>query len=81
MPIEEVKAFIKKHGHLQGVSSEKEVLEDGLNLGEMSYQQQIKIEELYLYMFQLDERLKSVEGENEILKKENNELKKVQGKK
>jgi hypothetical protein len=63
-PIEEVEDFIAKNKHLPGVPSEKEVVENGINLGEMDATLLMKIEELTLYVIELKKEI-------EILKKEN----------
>ena len=50
MDIDELAEFVKENRHLPGVPSEKEVLQDGLNLGEMNSLLLKKIEELTLYL-------------------------------
>ncbi len=45
-----VEAFIKENNHLPDVPSEKEVLENGIQLGEMDAKLLQKIEELTLYL-------------------------------
>ena len=59
--IAEVEEFITKNNHLPEVPSEKEVTENGINLGEMDALLLKKIEELTLYVIEL--------------KKENEEIK------
>ncbi|WP_264536556.1 hypothetical protein [Flavobacterium sp. N1736] len=59
--LEEVEKHITEKGHLENIPSEKEVLENGINLGEMNAKLLQKIEELTLYMIEI--------------KKENTELK------
>lgn len=49
MPLWEVNAFIKFNKHLPGVPSEKEILRDGIDVGEMQKIHMKKIEELTLY--------------------------------
>lgn len=60
-PIFEVEQFIYANRHLPGVPSAKEVKENGLKLGEMDAILLEKIEELTLYMIELNK-------ENEALK-------------
>ncbi len=60
--IEEVEKHIAEKGHLENIPNEKEVLENGINLGEMNAKLLQKIEELTLYMIEM--------------KKENTEMKK-----
>ena len=59
--LEEVETFIAKNNHLPDVPSETEVIEDGINLGEMDAILLQKIEELTLYMIEMKK-------ENEALK-------------
>jgi hypothetical protein len=61
-PISEVKAFINKNKHLPDVPSKKIVEENGINVGDMQRIQMQKIEELTLYVIQLEERLNKLEG-------------------
>ena len=66
-PLEEVEQFIKEHQHLPEIPSEAEVLEKGVDVGEMLKLQMHKIEELTLYLIQLKK-------ENESLKQTVNAL-------
>lgn len=59
-PLEEVEIFIKKNGHLPNVPSGTVIEEEGLNLGEISKIQQEKIEELTLYIIELNKELKQL---------------------
>jgi hypothetical protein len=67
MPIEEVDAFIKTNGHLPNVPSEKDVIKNGVNLGEMDAILLEKIEEMMLYIIQL-------KSENEELRIQINKI-------
>ncbi|VAW11861.1 hypothetical protein MNBD_BACTEROID03-2623 [hydrothermal vent metagenome] len=60
--LEEVELHIQQKGHLQNVPSEKEVKENGINLGEMDAKLLQKIEELMLYAIQQQKEI-------EVLKK------------
>jgi hypothetical protein len=53
----EVEAYIAENKHLPDVPSEAEVLENGLDLGEMQAIQQQKIEELTLYTIDQEKRI------------------------
>jgi len=68
--LEEVARHIAIEGHLKNIPSEKEVLENGINLGEMNSKLVQKIEELTLYVIEQNKCLNKVEQENEALKKE-----------
>ena len=67
--IQDLETFIKQNKHLPDVPTEKEVHENGINLGEMDALLLKKIEELTLYVIELKK-------ENEEIKLEINELKK-----
>lgn len=67
--------YVKQHHHLPGVPSESEIKDRGLNLGEMQNIQMQKIEELTLYLIDLNEKVLKLETETENLKKENEYLK------
>lgn len=69
MPLESVESFIKHHRHLPDIPAEAEVLEEGINLGEMNARLLKKVEELTLYAIDqhneiemLKERLNKLEG-------------------
>ncbi|TWI89344.1 DUF3450 domain-containing protein [Chitinophaga japonensis] len=50
--LQEVEQFVNEHQHLPDVPSEKEVAENGLDLGEMNKKLLQKVEELTLYLIQ-----------------------------
>jgi hypothetical protein len=60
-PLSAVETFIKKNKHLPDVPSEKEVKEKGINVADMQAVLLRKIEELTLYIIELESRLKAVE--------------------
>ncbi len=68
MPIEEVEAYVNEHKHLPNIPSEKEILAEGLNVGNQQMKQLEKIEELTLYLIEMNKRLNSLEKENLELK-------------
>lgn len=53
--------WIKEKGHLPGMCSEQEVAQNGISVQEMFQLQLKQIEELNLYIFQLEDRLQSLE--------------------
>lgn len=66
--LSEVEHFIHTNGHLPNVPSAQKIKEDGIELGEMAKIQQEKIEELTLYIIQLNkDNAKTIE-ENQLLK-------------
>lgn len=60
--LSDVKSFIESNKHLPGVPSEAEVKANGVNLGEMDATLLKKVEELTLYIIELETRLKKLEG-------------------
>lgn len=66
--LDEVKDYVAENNHLPNVPATAEMVANGLNVTETSIKQQEKIEELFLYMIQLNERVKSLELENATLK-------------
>jgi hypothetical protein len=57
MPIETLASYIKAEKHLPGIPSEKEVVEEGLSLAAMQVSMMQKIEELTLYIIQLQKQI------------------------
>lgn len=55
--LQEVENFVTTEKHLQGIPSEKEVLEKGLDLGDFDQQLLKKVEELTLYIIQLNKNV------------------------
>lgn len=64
MPLNEVKKFIEENGHLPNVPSAKEIEEEGVNLGEAAKTSMEKIEELTLYLLEINDK---VESQEEVL--------------
>lgn len=56
-PLTEVEKYIKENAHLPNVPSDKEVSEKGINLGEMDAILLRKIEELTLYVIELEKKI------------------------
>ncbi|MCL2435761.1 MAG: polymer-forming cytoskeletal protein [Lentimicrobiaceae bacterium] len=57
LPLKEVEQYIKQNGHLPEIPSAKEVEENGVNLGEMQSKLLMKIEELTLYILDLQKQI------------------------
>lgn len=70
MPLSEVKAFVEENKHLPNIPAEAELVENGMKLGEMQALTMEKVEELTLYLIQMQERLDELEGENNSLKEQ-----------
>ena len=71
MPLNKVEGFIKENGHLPGVPSASKVASEGIDVAKMDAVLLQKVEELTLYILQLKK-------ENELMRKELNELKNCQ---
>lgn len=56
-PLSEVEQFVKENKHLPGISTAKEIEQNGLSLGEMNKQLMQKVEELTLYVIQLQKEV------------------------
>ncbi|NJM94311.1 MAG: shufflon system plasmid conjugative transfer pilus tip adhesin PilV [Cytophagales bacterium] len=67
-PLEEVESFIAQHGHLPDVPSEKEVVEQGLDVSAMQSTLMQKVEELTLYLLEMKKEINTLKAENEQLK-------------
>jgi hypothetical protein len=66
MPLSELESFVSKNKHLPEIPSEKEILNDGINIGEMNALLLKKIEELTLYI--IDQQKQIDELKNHIQK-------------
>jgi hypothetical protein len=62
LSIEEVANFIENNNHLPGVPSEKEVMENNIDLGAMDATLLRKIEELTLYIIEQEKRIEALEA-------------------
>lgn len=61
MPLQQVEKYISEKGHLPGFETAEHYVENGMNTSEMFVKQQEKIEELTLYIIELEKRLNSIE--------------------
>ncbi|MEQ9309838.1 MAG: hypothetical protein RLN90_10315 [Balneolaceae bacterium] len=72
--LEEVEQHITEKRHLPEIPSEVEVTENGINLGEMDAKLLQKIEELTLYMIDMNKQVQQLKAENQELKEKVNSL-------
>lgn len=70
-----VKAFIAEHSHLPNIPSAKEMEKNGLNVAKMDALLLSKIEEAFLHIIDMDEKIQSLQAENESLKSSLNNIK------
>lgn len=68
MSLEEVENFVNTEKHLPGIPSAGEIETNGMAVGDMQVLQMEKIEELYLYLFEMKKELKQLQEENKTLK-------------
>ncbi len=68
-PLQEVEHYIKTNKHLPEIPSEKQMLQNGVHLGEMNVKLLQKIEELTLYTIQQQKLIEKVLKQNEKLVK------------
>lgn len=61
MPLTDVKAFIEKNGHLPNVPSALDIKEEGVNLGDAAKTSMEKIEELTLYLLEINDKVENQE--------------------
>jgi hypothetical protein len=72
MPWKDLKSYISENNHLPNVPTAKQLEADGLNVSETSVMLMEKVEELTLYMIQLQETVERQQKEIEQLKNEQN---------
>lgn len=68
LTLEEVEAFTIKNKHLPNVPSASELVEKGLDFNETSRMFMEKIEELTLYLIEMNKEIKTLKSENAVLK-------------
>ncbi len=67
--LEEVEQHIHEKGHLPGIPSAEEIeRKGGIEVGDLTVNQQEKIEELFLHLIEMQKQLKKLQSENKILK-------------
>lgn len=69
MSLDKVESFVKENKHLPNVPSAEEMSKNGLDVMQTSAKLMEKIEELTLYMIELNKEIKALKEENAKLKK------------
>lgn len=69
--LEEVEKHIAQKGYLENIPNEEEVLKNGINLGEINAKLLQKIEELTLYMIDVNKKVNELQVSNNKLMEEN----------
>jgi hypothetical protein len=62
-PLSDLKSFISAHKHLPDIPTASEVAEEGIEVGEMNRKLLEKVEELTLYIIQLQEQIDDIKKE------------------
>ncbi len=75
MPLDSLENFVKQNYHLPDIPPEKDVVNQGLDIGQMQTLQMQKIEELTLYIIELNKQVKQLQEENKKLQQEITALK------
>ncbi len=75
MKLEAVEDYINKNSHLPGIKPASEMEAEGMGLKEMNVKLLEKMEEMTLYMIEINKKVKSLDAENSNLKEEIKELK------
>jgi hypothetical protein len=69
MPVGELEAYIKTNKHLPGIKPATEVLSEGLSLNEVNVQLLEKVEELTLYIINMDKKRAEIKEQNSDIQK------------
>jgi hypothetical protein len=77
MSIETLEKFINENEHLPEMKPAQEVESEGMNLKEMNIKLLKKIEEMTLYIIEINKRMNSLESENIELKEDIEKLKSI----
>ena len=70
MPLSKLEKHIKKEKNLPGIPKTREVIKEGVLVGEMQVKLLEKVEELTLYVIELNKEVGDLRKENEELRRE-----------
>jgi hypothetical protein len=74
--LQEVEAFVKANKHLPGILSAEQMVKEGNDLGATDAKLLEKIEELTLYLIELNKKITKMERENDVINSTLSNLKK-----
>jgi hypothetical protein len=74
LTLSELKAFITQNKHLPEIAPAQKMQEEGMAVGELNTKLLQKVEELTLYVIQQNERMDQLSQENQLIKKQNEQL-------
>ena len=78
--LQDVEDYIAQEGHLPNIPSAKTMETQGIKLKEMNLKLLEKIEELTLYTIDQEKRIKTLENQNDILKSQDEKIKRLEKK-
>lgn len=67
--LQQVEAYINKHRHLAGMPTAQDIEKNGIDLGDNQALLLKKVEELTLYVIELNKKVDAISKENKLLKK------------
>ncbi len=73
--IDSLSQFVIKNNHLPDIPSEQEVIDNGLDVGDMQALQMQKIEELTLYIIELNKKL---ENQQKLIQEQQKQIEQMQ---
>lgn len=68
LPIEQLKNYIEENGSLPNMPNQEQVKEEGVGVGELQLKLVEKVEELTLYVIELNEKIEGLTKDNDALK-------------
>lgn len=68
MPLKKLEEFISENSHLPNIPASSEIKESGISTGEILTKQMEKIEELTLYLIEIQKEIDALKAENKSLK-------------
>ncbi len=69
-PLSELETYVKVNKHLPNMPSEKEVVEQGLNVPDVVIRSVENIETIYLHLIRMEKEIKALKQDNAILKQQ-----------
>ena len=69
-PLSELETYVKANSRLPNMPSEKEVVEQGLNVPEVVIKSVENIETIYLHLIRMEKEIKALQQENTVLKQQ-----------
>lgn len=71
-PLNDLEQYVRKHKHLPGVAAATDIQNNGIDLGDNQTVLLKKVEELTLYLIEINKKVEILTKENEALKKQPN---------